>query len=63
MRVFHMFNIVVTPMFPPDCKYYYYCEQDYGHICHVNVGKTMNLAIEGNAYILLLNKRKLWHDL
>jgi hypothetical protein len=28
----------VTPMFPPNYKYYYYCEQYYGHICHVNVG-------------------------
>jgi hypothetical protein len=41
-------------MFPPDCKYYYYCEQDYGHIYHVNVGKTMNLAIEGNVYIFVI---------
>jgi hypothetical protein len=32
-------HVIVTPMFPPDCKYYYYCEQDYGQICHVNVGK------------------------
>jgi hypothetical protein len=41
---------------------YYYCEQDYGQICHMNVGKTMNLAKEGNVYICYLIKRKLWHD-
>jgi hypothetical protein len=42
---------IVTPMFPQIVNIIIICEQDYGQICHVNVGKTMNLAIEGNVYI------------
>jgi hypothetical protein len=45
-------------MFPLVCKYYY-CEKDYGNICHMNDGKTMNLAKQGNVYILLFNKNEI----
>jgi hypothetical protein len=48
---------IVTPLFTPVCKYYYYCEQDCGQNCHGNVGKTMNLATKFNVYIMLFNKR------
>jgi hypothetical protein len=51
-------NIVVTPMFPPVCRYYY-CEQDNGHIYHMNVVNAMNLAKEGNVYIVLFNKKEI----